>query len=99
METQMMLFGEDVLGRAGAAKADVYVEPGLSFADAIDVARNYGAETAVRYQVTEEVRDKIRNFIGGLVAAHDYSADEAEYLRNVAWAGAERSNALSELPF
>jgi hypothetical protein len=95
----MMLFGEDVLGRAVTTEADVYVEPELSFSDAVDVARNYGAETAVRYQVARDVADKIRNFIGGLVAVHDYSANEAEYLRNVAWAGAERSNALSDLPF
>lgn len=95
-----MLFGEDVLGRAVERQGDVsYVEPELSFADAVDVARNYGAETAVRYQVAREVADKIRSFIGGLVAVHDYSADEAEYLRNVAWSGAERSNALSDLPF
>lgn len=99
METQLMLFGSEIMRRSDVTGDVSYVEPELSVQDALDIATNYGVETARRYQVVGVVADKIRNFIGGLVAANGYDAAQAELLRNNAWAGAERSGALSELPF
>lgn len=98
----MMLFGDDVMGRGRGAESPLdvqYVEPELALGDALDVARNYGVETAGRYQVVGQVTERIRDFVASLVAIHGFGADEAELLRNYAWAGVESSGALIDFPF